>query len=216
MLSYDCFEQHVSADQNLYPSALGILHTYTKLVEYHTDFLIAIELSLLPSSITWRQWSKFRNDLVRNIIRASQVNQRYYYGELRLSRLNGIYCVYCHSWRRGYFLIHTSYQNFFRTNFGWLLLAFAYISVVLSAFQVLLSADQSQGHPNAVLERMSIGVGTASTTGVLVAVSVIVALFIILRTGNKVYTRSRKIEVHNDSLLHESFQESMTHKESEA
>ena len=189
------FTQHIAPNPSLLPSALGLLHTYTKLVHHRTDFSLAREIGLLPPSVTWPAWNRFRMDLLTNITHSCQVNKRYYYGELRLSRLNSAYRLHQRSWREGYFLVHTRYQSFFRANFEWLIFAFAYFSVALSALQVLLSANQGRDDTNRILELVSLAIGSASIIGVLMAVLIMAALFAILTLLNERFARRKRADV---------------------
>lgn len=201
LINYSCFEKNISPDMSLLASALGFLHTYINMIEYHADFSLAKDLGLLPSTVTWRAWNLFRMDIQQNITQSHQINKRYHYGELRLSRLNSIYRVHQRSWRGGYFLVHTRYQSFFRANFEWLLLAFAYISVALSALQVLVTTNQSQQNMSPALKGVSLGIGTASIVSVMTVVLVMLALFITLRVTNEAFAKSKSVYVEHDFAL---------------
>ena len=109
-----------------------------------------------------------------------------------------VYRIYRGQWQRGYFLVHTKYRSFFRANFEWLILAFAYLSIILSALQVLLAADQSQGQ--VVLRWVSIVIGTSSTLSVVVIVLVMAGLLIALRLSNEKFAKSKKIVDNGLSL----------------
>ncbi|KAL8918020.1 MAG: hypothetical protein Q9208_007618 [Pyrenodesmia sp. 3 TL-2023] len=197
LLHYAFFKQHLAPNPSLLPAALGFLHTYTKLIHHRTDFSLALELGLLPPSVTWPAWNRFRMDLLTRITHSQQINKRYHYGELRLSRLNTAYRFHQRSLRGGYFLVYTRYQSFFRANFEWLLLAFAYFSVVLSALQVLLSANQGYENTNRVLEGVSLALGSASILSVFLAVLIMAALFAILSILNENFARRRRTDVEH-------------------
>ena len=191
LLNYNSYKQYISSDTTLHLSALGLLHSYQKLIQHHIDFTIAQEYGLIPPDITWCAWNRFRADLQLSITKPYQINKRYHYGELRLDRLNTIYRIYRGQWRRGYFLSHTKYRSFFRANFEWLILAFAYLSIVLSALQVLLAADQDQGE--GVLRWVSIVVGASSTLSVVVVLFFMAGLLAMLKLSNEKYAKSKKI-----------------------
>ena len=161
------------------------------MIQHRIDFTIAQECGLILPEITWCAWNRFQADLQLNITEPYQINKRYHYRELRLDRLNTIYRIYRGQWRHGYFLVHTRYQSFFRANFEWLILAFAYLSVVLSALQVLLAADQDQGQ--GVLRWVSIAIGAISTLSVVVVVLVMAGLLVTLRLSNEKFAKSQKI-----------------------
>lgn len=203
LLNYESYQDHITSDNSLHASALGFLRTYQNMIQYHIDFTMAQESGLIPLAVTWRAWNRFRMDLQTRITRSHQINKRYHYGELRLSRLNTIYRLYRRQWRGGYFLVHTRYQSFFRANFQWLILAFAYLSVSLSAFQVLLAADPYQASENSALRWISIVTGTASAVSVLIAVLIMAVLLVILRLVNEAFARSKRFRVEDDFELNE-------------
>ncbi|KAL8903535.1 MAG: hypothetical protein Q9207_003869 [Kuettlingeria erythrocarpa] len=203
LLQYAFFAQHICPNLSLLPSALGFLHTYTKLIQHRTDFILALELRLLPPDVTWSAWNRFRLDLLTNITHSQQINKRYHYGELRLSRLNSTYRLHKRSWRGGYFLVYTRYQSFFTANFEWLLLAFAYYSVALSALQVLLSANQGYDNTNRVLGGISLALGSASILSVFLALLIMALLFMTLSILNENFARRRRADVEHDFDLNE-------------
>ncbi|KAL8914083.1 MAG: hypothetical protein Q9171_001199 [Xanthocarpia ochracea] len=203
LLQHAFFSQHISPNTSLLSSALGFLHTYTKLIHHRTDFSLAHELRLLPPSVSWPAWNRFRMDLLTHITHSQQINKRYHYGELRLSRLNTAYRFHQRSWRGGYFLVYTRYQSFFTANFEWLLLAFAYFSVALSALQVLLSANQGYDSTNRVLEVISLALGSASILSVFLAALIMAVLFMILSILNENFARRKRADVEHDFNLTE-------------
>jgi hypothetical protein len=130
------------AHRSLYVSACGLLLSYTNLIKHESDFRIALELGLLPSRTEWTRWMAFAMDVRSNIDEArGGINDRYTYGELRRRRLNLIYRLVCGKWTRGYHNIPTEYSRWFEQNFAWLLLVFAYTTVLLSAMQVILATE---------------------------------------------------------------------------
>lgn len=127
---------------NLDASARGFLFSYTALIAYKSDFRIAKEYGLLPEEVTWEGWKAFAAEVLENH-RYDRVNPRYWYGELRLSRLNKIY-----AFRKGYLLrgysrvaSHTVYGDLIRDNFSVLAGILAYVVIALTAMQVGLGVD---------------------------------------------------------------------------
>jgi hypothetical protein len=127
-------------DKELWHAANGLLRTYIKLVRHPSDFRIARELGLLPDCLnTWEDWSGFVASVHElGGIPDIDVSKRYHYGELRLRRLNQIYRVFH---RKNYHSVYLQYDQFFSKNFAWLVLFVAYLSVVLSAMQVVLATS---------------------------------------------------------------------------
>ncbi|MCJ1385548.1 hypothetical protein MMC17_008671 [Xylographa soralifera] len=129
--------------------ATGFFSTYLRLICHPSDFKIAHELGLLPGSMSWESWCNLSQAFCRkypiNEYPINEypinVNQRYLYGELRLSRLNQIY-RFCRL-ERQYFSPYTEYGHFFTSNFAWFFVMFACLSVVLGALQVVLATSDT-------------------------------------------------------------------------
>ncbi|KAJ4267003.1 hypothetical protein NW762_003101 [Fusarium torreyae] len=181
LLDYEFWEQELHNDVALYRSAYGLLVSYAWLVRYKSDLRIASEAGLLPADIHWNDWVTFVTDLnVRlDSTTSCEVNRRYRYGELRLSRLNTLYrlglaglslqnVVY------GFMSGSVRYTTFFERNFGWMLAVFVYVTVVLSALQVALATDRfgSSNH----FQQFSYGFALLSIA--LVFAAVVVMLFV--------------------------------------
>lgn len=143
LLHDDFWEEYLCANKVLHTSACGLLLSYMWLICSHHDLRIAKECRLVPSSISWSQWKVLIADFYRHIdVNAlDQVNKRYHFGELRLSRINSIYrfrFFFTH-YIRGYLYGYNRYVVFFQRNFAWILVVFVYFSVILEAMQVGLA-----------------------------------------------------------------------------
>jgi len=146
LLDRDFFQNHVRASPAL-PAAVGFVRSYILLVSYEIDFILAKELHLLPSELDWKGWLDIVQDLLaRFLLDEQRISPRYYYGELRLSRINWIYKLdfrfrfqhFC----RGYHYNSQTYRSFLNRNFGWLLVVFVYFTILLTAMQVGLATNQ--------------------------------------------------------------------------
>ncbi|OCK77450.1 hypothetical protein K432DRAFT_407299 [Lepidopterella palustris CBS 459.81] len=140
MLSYEFWKKYLCASKELHESACGFLLSYVWLICSPLDLSLARKLDLLPSFVTWPLWKGFVTSFVTNVdVNAlDQVNKRYHFGELRLGRINSIYrtrFMFTH-FVRGYLYGYNRYVVFFQRNFGWVLVVFAFFSLVLSAMQV--------------------------------------------------------------------------------
>jgi hypothetical protein len=100
------------------------------------------------SSRGWPLWRLLVAEILHHIdINAPfDIAPRFRYGELRLSRLNHIYRFSPQfrgsNWLRGYEMRYQSYGTFFRRNFSWVFITFAFMTSILSAMQVgLATAD---------------------------------------------------------------------------
>jgi hypothetical protein len=159
MLSPQFWREHLCPSINLYRTALGFLLSYVALVERQADFNIAINTGLIPSELTWSGWLVFAEEVVNTSAQSNAyfsdffepqafstldahvpVNPRFYYGELRLGRLNWISRI-VQGTPRGYFSNCTTYGSFMRENVNSLITLFAYTTIVLSAMQVGLTTQ---------------------------------------------------------------------------
>lgn len=174
--------------------ALGFMFSYTALIAYESDFRIAIEKGLLPEAVTWAGWKQLSAQLLESHCYAS-VNPRYWYGELRLARLNIIFRFHASSVLRGYSQVsgYVSYGERFRSNFGTLAAVFAYVAIVLTAMQVGLATEKLQR--DEAFQRASYGFTVFSIIAPLIIVLVMASLILALFIGNwratKAYERAR-------------------------
>ena len=149
LLDYDFWQDHICRDTNLYECGCGFLLSYVWLVCSKSDLRMAQDAGLLGPEINWEKWALFTRALLRTIDLQTleQVNRRYHYGELRLSRLNWIYRLTSKNRShvtliRGYMYGYIRYSDIVRRNFAWVLVAFVYITIVLTAMQVGLATDR--------------------------------------------------------------------------
>lgn len=101
------------------------------------------------------------------------------YSELRLSCLNLLYCFGVAGFSLdklvySYMSRSTRYTTFFACNFGWLLVIFIYVTVVLSAIQVALATDRLR--QDACFQGFSYGVVLMLMAFVLVVVAAVLGV----------------------------------------
>ncbi|PMD61108.1 uncharacterized protein K444DRAFT_642316 [Hyaloscypha bicolor E] len=181
LLDLDCWTRKICKSKQLHEPACGLLLSYAWLVRYESDLRIAHEKGLLPDFIHLATWTEFISEFLEHIDlqSLSGVSPRYQYGELRLSRLNKIYYITRFTWRdsvRGYMTTSTWYQDFFARNFAWLLAVFAFMSLGLSAMQVVLASTRN----NWAFENASYGFSIAALFLAAGTVSVVLLIWAIL------------------------------------
>ncbi|KAF4810395.1 hypothetical protein CGCSCA5_v010637 [Colletotrichum siamense] len=180
--------------RELVACALGFLFSYTALVAYESDFRIAVEKGLMPPQVSWDRWRALSAQIVQNHCYAS-VNPRYWYGELRLSRLNKIYRVRLGYLLRGYSKVasHALYEDLLRDNFAALAAVLGYVVIVLTAMQVGLATDQLVG--DKLFQSVSYGFTVFSILAPLIAcfgiVAIVVVMFVSSWIVTKVYEKKR-------------------------
>lgn len=174
LLCHSFWIENLCSDVTLYWSAAGFLLSYTWLIGHKSDFVLACEINLIPPGVDWLAWTEFMKDFLRNIDLSTlaQVDRRYHYGELRLSRLNSLMRFLPSMWSYenfiwGYLSTSRWYQALFERNFSWLLTAFVFISVPLSAMQVGLSTQQLGG--NQPFDTLAYGIALLAIALVLLA-----------------------------------------------
>jgi hypothetical protein len=185
LLVYDYWNNNLCSDPELYKSACGFLLSYAWLVPHRSDLNIAIEYGLLSKDIEWANWVEFLDVFLDNINLETlrDVNKRYKYGELRLSRLNAIYRLAppahsLHNLVRGFSSMSTWYKAFFERHFKWMLAVFAFFTVLLSALQVGLATTKLQG--NETFQKISYGFAITSLIVVVAGVMSILFVWLVL------------------------------------
>lgn len=180
LLNYDYWAAHLCHSEDLYQSACGLLYSYAWLICHECDLDIAKDTALLPRDIEWSDWVVFMDIFLDHIdlVTLSDMNKRYQYGELRLTRLNTIYRFMppSHSMRNfvhGYRAESTWYGAYFGRHFRWLLALFAIVSVTLSALQVGLATSALQDSRNFV----NAAYGFTITALIIIATCVVALCF---------------------------------------
>jgi hypothetical protein len=153
LLDFNFWSQNICCDSKLYESARGFLLSYAWLVSREIDFKIAKDKELLPSlsgdELIWEKWveiiSKFLESVDLEETSRKGFSSRYQFGELDIRKLNLIYRLvpdlYFRYLSSGYHFGNYQFDAFFRRNFSWLLVAFAYTTVILTAMQLGLATN---------------------------------------------------------------------------
>ncbi|KAI1126526.1 hypothetical protein F5Y10DRAFT_244711 [Nemania abortiva] len=171
--------------QKLRKCALGFLFSYAALIRYESDFLLAQARYLIPSEARWEGWRQLVVELQTEHI-YDKIDERYIYGELRLSRLNKIQYLHASVAFRGYMPTWRRYGDFFYDNFTWLASATVYIAIVLTAMQVGLATDALM--KNRAFQAASFGFTVFSIVGPLAAITFILCVFTYIFLWNWIAT----------------------------
>ena len=166
--------------------ALCFLFTYTALVMYESDFHIAKERRLIPEEVKWLAWKMAIREILSTSPLYTQINPRFHYSELRLSRLNKIYFF----WKtpmRNYMAQWNQYGSFLQNHFAWLTTSTVYIAVVLTAMQVGLATDGLQN--NGAFQSASYGFTVFSILGPLIVIGLVFCAFCYVFVNNWIITR---------------------------
>lgn len=146
------FWEYLRTNDKLHKASAGFLRTYSYLIRYETDFNLARSdaLRLIPSDdgtgkpITFERFARFIAPFAE--LRDSEVNPRYQYGELRLTRLN--LCARLFLGRLSFHSVDAQWSSSLGHLFAPMLSTFAVLSVILSAMQVALAADDESSSSN--------------------------------------------------------------------
>jgi hypothetical protein len=148
VLDHAFFEQRICSKPNrlppdVYSATLGFLLSYVKLIQCEADLKIAKDLGLFPSKvasyITWEMWSRFAREVRANVPELG-LEGRWRYGELQSLRINGVYRLRYLTLKRRLPWDKT-YRMALNDYFGWLLVVFVYLTVVLASMQVVLATS---------------------------------------------------------------------------
>lgn len=155
-----CFGADTLDFDRMGPCCRGIFHSYTKLIRTEFDFDLAIEERLLPPIFKRRDgWNRWKQHIKRyDAIEFPQLpghidawareqqllmscHRRYQYGSLRLPRLNYIMWFIRPNKRNYFHNTEDPMSVFWQKYGGFLVLVLGYVSVALSAMQVVLRAS---------------------------------------------------------------------------
>ncbi|MCJ1470072.1 hypothetical protein MMC07_008717 [Pseudocyphellaria aurata] len=157
-------------------SALGFLRSYTYLIQHESDFHLAKTFSLIPSSLTWIAWNRFSSSL--HDVPDADVNQRYLFGELRLSRLNFWSKIFLR--RMNYFKTRGQTDAYLASFFAPFVYIWATINVVLAAMQLEFSVQQVYGAGDGASWLAFAAVGRWASIAILVVAAFSVLLILLL------------------------------------
>ncbi|KAK5049428.1 hypothetical protein LTR84_004357 [Exophiala bonariae] len=181
LLNYEFWENNISCEPQLHRAACGLLYSYCGLIRFDHDFRVAQEYHLISAKFGYREWTEFTRTILSNLDPhdSNNVATRFRYGELRLNRLDTIYRYspqdfsisnmlqgFPHALAESYVPYMDQYNN--------AVSAFGVIVIVLSAFNLSLSARSK--NPNPDLQQVAYGFAIFAMT----LCALITGLFIVL------------------------------------
>jgi hypothetical protein len=155
LLNYEFWEAHISCEPQLHRAACGLLYSYCGLIRFGHDLQVAQECRLVNVDLDFRAWTEFARTVLPNLDPKDSniMDTRFQYGELRLNRLDTIYRYspykfsisgilqgFPHALTESYVPYMDQYNN--------AVSAFGVIVIVLSAFNVSLSAHSKSPDPD--------------------------------------------------------------------
>lgn len=187
------FSYPIYALQSECKSALGFLRTYELLIRHPSDFNIAQSMNLIPQNISYFEFRAFIGPF--HSLPNAAVAQRYYFGQMRLTRLNwAVRLLQPRTVRTGGWLANRLYYQELSTQssdyiLGFvapLLFIFGLLSVMLSAMQVMLTAFEMPISHNMIVQ-VSSGFSIAIIIFCIMVVGVIMVVFLVLLAGQYLY-----------------------------
>ncbi|CAO3568785.1 unnamed protein product [Mortierella alpina] len=140
--NYDIVSAIQDHDPALYHNIHGFLFSFSKLVRSQYDFKLAQEHSLIGGETEWEAWRTFMNGI--QFIECTTMPGRYWFGPLRLNRLNLIKRISFRNYKNYkpfYFSTYTGYTSYFQGHFQASVLVFAFMSILLSSGQLIISIE---------------------------------------------------------------------------
>ncbi|KAL4914536.1 hypothetical protein BDW62DRAFT_204550 [Aspergillus aurantiobrunneus] len=204
LLDYQFWVKNIQ-DPMVHASACGFLLSYTWLIRYPSDLILAQECNLIPWDIVWTQWVSFVRDILCgghiDDTNFTNVNKRYEYGELRLGRLNTLYRLANITTMRalynGYLPIYDQYSVFFDKKMCWAVVAFVYINTLLTAMQLCLTTTRL-GH-NQDMQNASVVFGVFAILLPVVAAGAMLVLFVLMYVAN--FLRAMRVDSTRSGLF---------------
>ena len=206
MLSHALWTVHFSEDLHGYPSfsalpraVLGYIRTYYYLIQYESDFQIAMEKKLLPfdnGNITLESFFHFIAGF--GDVQDDIVSPRYSsYGVLRLSRLNFWAKIFL--FRFQFYVVHGRYSDYFGRFYTPILFMFGVFTLALSAMQVSLAVVPVTEEKWTILQRASLWFSVATLlcvccTGLAMFMMLLFMVLRELRFATKDLMKRRKKE----------------------
>jgi hypothetical protein len=181
-------------DETLYQTAIGFLRSYSYLIKYKRDFDIAQsdKLSLIPKTdgsdpITFERFHAFISSF-QNVTDDTFVSPRYRYGEIRLSRLNGLAPLLFG--KLTYHFIENHWMSTLMNFFAPVLTILLLFTTILTAMQVELAvqslSDPTTG-PWGAFNRVCRGVSIVVIILAAVAIVFFPATYILLLLNQLAY-----------------------------
>ncbi|KAH0826841.1 hypothetical protein AYO21_04052 [Fonsecaea monophora] len=169
LLSHSFWKKNLGQGQPHRGEALGFVRSYGRLIQYPSDFELAKEAKLIPSSspneytegLTYTVFAAFIRSFSK--ISDAEVSRRWNFGQLRLSRLHwAVRILQPRSATTKGFLHRLFYEEqfwhtgqFLNEFAAPLLFVFAALSLILSAMQVVLAAKSDDEGSWRVFEEVS-------------------------------------------------------------
>jgi hypothetical protein len=212
LLNYDFWEANISCEPRLHRAACGLLYSYCGLIRFGHDLQVAQECHLVNANLDYRAWTEFTRTILPNLNPhdPNTMDTRFQYGELRLHRLDTIYRYspyklsvssilqgFPHALAESYVPYMDQYNN--------AVSAFGVIVIILSAFNLSLSASSKSPDPDLQQAAYGFALFAMILCAALIGVFIVVPLISSLATiCGSIATRKRLAKIREDEELSHS------------
>ena len=199
LLNYDFWENHISCEPQLHRAACGLLYSYCGLIRFGHDLQVAQENHLINTNFDYRAWTEFTRTIVSTLDPhdSNTMEKRFRYGELRLNRLDTVYRYspqdfsvssmlqgFPHALTESYVPYMDQYNN--------AVSAFGIIVIILSAFNLSLSAHSKNPDPDLQQAAYGFAIFAMTLCALLIGLFIVLPLISLLVTVyGSILTRKR-------------------------
>ncbi|KAK1763026.1 hypothetical protein QBC33DRAFT_550769 [Phialemonium atrogriseum] len=186
LLSYEFWNSNLAPPSPNRPLALGFVRSYAYLIRHRSDFLIAQQESLIPASTTMKHGDFVQFIKKFKAIPDASVSRRWQFGQFRLSRLNWAVRLLQPSVPGHRGLLHRLFyqEQYWQTGqfvhefAAPLLFAFATLTLILAAMQVVLAARPDDPWP--AFAAVSTWFSAITIIALLVLIVLIVTILLVI------------------------------------
>src|ERR1700710_16430 len=209
LLNYDFWEAYISGEPQLHRAACGLLYSYCGLIRFGHDLQVAQECHLVNVNLDYRAWTEFTRTILPNLNPedSNTMDTRFRYGELRLNRLDTIYRYspqkfsvsgilqgFPHALAESYVPYMDQYNN--------AVSAFGVIVIILSAFNLSLSAHSKSPDPDLQQAAYGFALFAMILCAALIGLFIVLPLISLLGTiYGSIATRKRLAKIREDEEL---------------
>ncbi|KAL8288246.1 hypothetical protein RB597_000370 [Gaeumannomyces tritici] len=181
-----------NADPKVYQASLGFIRSYYYLIQFETDFNQACKIGLIPKIPTppapalpggdadpkhpsYEEFCAFMESFVPDI-EDTDVNYRFGYGELRLTRINKTTMFFKR--KMAYFHMLPQWGSYLQHLLTPIITVFAILTVILNAMQVTLAAHEVG--PDTVTDNWKpfVGLSLYLPVAVMILISILLAFLL--------------------------------------
>lgn len=206
LLNYDFWEAYISCEPQLHRAACGLLYSYFGLIRFGHDLQVAQDCHLVNANLDYRAWAEFARTTLPNLNPKDSniMDTRFQYGELRLNRLDTIYRYspykfsvssilqgFPHALTESYVPYMDQYNN--------AVSAFGVIVIILSAFNLSLSAHSKSPDPDLQQAAYGFAIFAMILCATLIGLFIVLPLISSLATiYGSIATRKRLAKIRKD------------------